>query len=93
MEENDFVSIWLEESANPAIQELTRLNQQVADQVGNFLSEKGLSSADLSTILDIHHTEINRWLNGMHAFSAKTLKQMTQTLADQQLRKHTPAGI
>lgn len=83
MEENDFVSIWLEESGNPAIEELTRVNGEVADQMANFLLEKGLNSTDLSTILDINPDEISRWLNGMHAFSIKKLKEMQHTLADQ----------
>lgn len=82
MEENDFVSIWLEESGNPAIEELTRVNQEVADKTAIFLSEKGLNSTDLSAIVDIHHDEISRWLNGRHAFSIKKLKEMSQTLAD-----------
>ncbi|WP_133782578.1 helix-turn-helix domain-containing protein [Pedobacter nutrimenti] len=82
MEENDFVSIWLEESGNPAIEELTRVNQEVADKTASFLSEKGLNSTDLSAIVDINHDEISRWLNGRHAFSIKKLKEMSQTLAD-----------
>lgn len=38
MEENDFVSIWLEESGNPAIEEITKANQEVANKIENFLS-------------------------------------------------------
>nr|WP_199080254.1 helix-turn-helix transcriptional regulator [Pedobacter sp. ASV19] len=82
MEENDFVSIWLEESGNPAIEELTRVNQEVAEKTANFLSEKGLNSTDLSAIVDINHDEISRWLNGRHSFSINKLKEMSQTLAD-----------
>lgn len=83
MEENDFVSIWLEESGNPAIEELTKVNREVADKTANLLLEKGINSADLSVILDINHDEIARWMNGMHSFSIKKLKEITQTIADQ----------
>lgn len=83
MEENDFVSIWLEESGNPAIEELTKANQEMAGQMANFLLEKGLNSGDLSAILDINPNEINSWLNGMHAFSIKKLKEMSNTIATQ----------
>ncbi|ETZ22143.1 hypothetical protein [Pedobacter sp. V48] len=83
--ENDFVSIWLEETGNPAIEELTRANRKVADETANFLLEKGLNSGDLSTILDINHDEIARWLSGKHAFSIKSLKDMTDTLAGHQV--------
>jgi predicted XRE-type DNA-binding protein len=86
MEENDFVSIWLEESGNPAIEELTRVNREVADEIANFLLEKGLNSGDLSTIVDINHDEIARWLNGKHSFSMKSLKDMTDTLADHNVK-------
>nr|WP_294871115.1 hypothetical protein [uncultured Pedobacter sp.] len=86
MEENDFVSIWLEESGNPAIEELTRVNREVADEIANFLLEKGLNSGDLSTIVDINHDEITRWLNGKHSFSMKSLKDMTHTLADHNVK-------
>jgi len=81
MEENDFVAIWLEENGNPAIEELSRLNREVADHMANFLIEKNLNSSDLSTLLDINHDEIARWLDGMHAFSSKKLKEMSETLA------------
>lgn len=81
MEENDFVSIWLEETGNPAIEELTRANRDVADKMSNFLLEKGMDSTDLSAMLDIDHNEIIRWFNGLHAFSIKKLNEMTTTVA------------
>lgn len=81
MEENDFVSIWLEESGNPAIEEITRANQEAANKMSNFLLERNLNSADLSAILDINHNEIVSWLAGMHAFSIKKLKEMSHILA------------
>lgn len=82
MEENDFVSIWLEESGNPAIEEITKANQEAANKIKNFLLEKGLNSADLSAMLDINHSEIVRWLTGMHAFSIKKLREMSHILED-----------
>lgn len=80
MEENDFVSIWLEESGNPAIEEITKANQEAASKMSNFLLKKGLNSNDLSAILDINHYEIAGWLTGNHAFSIKKLKEMLQIL-------------
>ena len=85
MKENDFVSIWLEESGNPAIEEITRANQEAANKIENFLLEKGLNSADLSVMLDINHSEVVRWLTGMHAFSIKKLKEMSCLLEDSEL--------
>ena len=87
MEENDFVSIWLEESGNPAIEELTKVNGEVADKTAKFLLEKGLTSVDLSAILDINHDEIARWMNGRHAFSIKKLKEMTSMMADHNMKQ------
>lgn len=89
MEENDFVSIWLEESGNPAIEEITKANQEAANKIENFLSEKGLNSADLSAMLDINHSEIVRWLTGMHAFSIKKLREMSHILEDYEVDQQT----
>jgi predicted XRE-type DNA-binding protein len=80
MEENDFVSIWLEESGNPAIEEITKANQEAANKMSIFLSEKELNSTDLSTLLDINHYEIASWLTGNHAFSIKKLEEILQIL-------------
>jgi len=82
MEENDFVSIWLEESGNPAIEELTQLNLDVAGKAVKILADKGLSENDLAVSLDINPDEIKRWLIGRHPFSIKTLKEISATLAD-----------
>lgn len=81
MEENDFVSIWLEESGNPAIEEITRANRETAEKMATFLSDKGLSSTDLSKMLDINHYEVSSWLAGNHAFSIKILRQIAETCA------------
>jgi len=81
MEENDFVSIWLEESGNPAIEELAQLNLDVASKTEKNLAEQGLSPNDLAVSLDINPDEINRWLTGRHTFSAKIIKEISNTLA------------
>lgn len=80
MEENDFVSIWLEESGNPAIEELTKLNQDLASKAAKTLADKGLSENDLATSLDINPDEIKRWLIGRHPFSIKTLREIADIL-------------
>ncbi|WEK21401.1 MAG: hypothetical protein P0Y49_09635 [Candidatus Pedobacter colombiensis] len=82
MEENDFVSIWLEESGNPAIGELTRLNLEVAGKTAKTLADKGLSENDLAISLDINPDEIKRWLKGSHSFSIKIIKEISATVAD-----------
>ena len=80
MEENDFVSIWLEESGNPAIEELTQLNLEVAGKATKALADKVLSENDLAVSLDINPDEIKRWLTGRHTFSVKILKEISATL-------------
>lgn len=81
MEENDFVAIWLEESGNPAIEELAQLNLDLARKTEKILADKGLSTNDLAISLDINPDEINRWLSGRHTFSAKIIKEISDTLA------------
>lgn len=81
MEENDFVAIWLEESGNPAIEELTQLNQDLASKVSKMLADQILSENDLAVALDINPDEIKRWLIGRHPFSLKTIKEISGTLA------------
>lgn len=80
--DNDFVSIWLEESGNPAIEELTQLNFELARKTITDLAEKGITEHDLALILDINPEEIKRWLIGKHPFSIKTLKQISTALDD-----------
>lgn len=80
MEENDFVSIWLEESGNPAIEELTQLNLDTASKAAKTLADKGLSANDLAVSLDINPDEIKRWLMGRHSFSIKIIKEISATL-------------
>lgn len=80
MEENDFVSIWLEESGNPAIEELTQLNLDVASKTTKTLANKGLSENDLAVSLDINPDEIKRWLMGRHSFSIKVIKEISDKI-------------
>ena len=80
MEENDFVSIWLEETGNPAIEELTHLNQEIAAKTTKVLTAKGLTETELAIMLDINLDEVKRWLAGRHPFSLKILKQIADTL-------------
>jgi hypothetical protein len=80
--DNDFVSIWLEESGNPAIAELTQLNLEVATKTTKILAERGLAGNDLALILDINPEEVKRWLVGKHPFSLKTLKEISTSLAN-----------
>lgn len=83
MEENDFVSIWLEENGNPAIEELTQLNLDVASKTRKMLANKGISENDLAISVDINPDEIKRWLMGRHSFSIKTIKEISDILATQ----------
>lgn len=80
MEENDFVSIWLEESGNPAIAELTQLNLDLADKAAKMLTDQGMTENDLAVAVDINPDEIKRWLAGRHPFSIKTLKEISVAL-------------
>lgn len=82
MEENDFVAIWLEENGNPAIEQLTQLNLDLASKTAKTLAEKGISTNDLAVSLDINPDEINRWLTGRHTFSAKIISAISGTLTD-----------
>ncbi|WP_293306578.1 helix-turn-helix transcriptional regulator [Pedobacter sp. UBA5917] len=80
MEENDFVSIWLEESGNPAIEELAKANAEISDKTAKILAEKALTGKDLSVMVDINPIEIERWLNGRHTFSINVLKEISAKL-------------
>jgi len=76
MEKNDFASIWLAESGNPAIEELTKLNLDAASKTSKTLADKGLSANELAVSIDINPDEIKRWLIGNHSFSAKIVKEI-----------------
>eukprot|EP01133_Synstelium_polycarpum_P021792 gene21792-26174_t len=80
MEENDFVSIWLEESGNPAIAELTQLNLDLAAKATKTLADQDITENDLAVAVDINPDEIKRWLAGRHPFSIKTLKEISAAL-------------
>ncbi|KEQ29026.1 hypothetical protein N180_14035 [Pedobacter antarcticus 4BY] len=80
MEKNDFASIWLEESGNPAIEELAQLNLDIAGKTEKTLADKGLSVNDLAVSLDINSQEIERWLKGRHTFSTKIIQEISDIL-------------
>lgn len=80
MEKNDFAAIWLEESGNPAIEELTQLNLDVAGKTAKTLADKNLSANDLAVSLDINPDEVNRWLTGRHTFSIKIIQEISVIL-------------
>ncbi|MBB6238041.1 hypothetical protein HDC90_002669 [Pedobacter sp. AK013] len=82
MKENDFVSIWLEETGNPAIEKLEQLNLEVADKTIKALAEKDSTENDLASILDINPDEIKRWLIGRHVFSIKTINEINCALGE-----------
>jgi hypothetical protein len=82
MEENDFVSIWLEETGNPAIEKLAQLNLDVAQKTTAILAANGATENDLASILDINPDEIKRWLNGRHVFSIKTINEINTALTE-----------
>lgn len=79
MEENNFVSIWLEETGNPAIKALTKANIELAKYTEKVLSENKLQVIDFAMIVDINPDEISRWLIGKHSFSLKKLKELSDT--------------
>ncbi|AOM79660.1 hypothetical protein [Pedobacter steynii] len=87
MEENDFVSIWLEESGNPAIEELTQLNLDLAGKASKKLADKDLSENDLAIALDINPDEIKRWLAGKHSFSKKTINELSDAIAGYSMKR------
>jgi len=89
MEENDFVSIWLKETGNPAIEKLAQLNLEVANKTTKVFAEKGATENDLAFILDINPDEIKRWLMGRHIFSIKTINEIVISMAEIAQRKAT----
>ncbi|TCD26384.1 hypothetical protein EZ456_13900 [Pedobacter psychrodurus] len=90
MEENDFVSIWLEETGNPAIEKLAQLNLEVANKTTEVLAEKGSTEYDLAFILDINPDEIKRWLIGRHVFSIKTINEIAVAMTEISQREQQP---
>lgn len=82
MEENDFVSVWLEETGNPAIEKLTQLNLDAAQKTTAILAAKGSTENHLAFILDINPDEIKRWLTGRHVFSVKTINEINTALTE-----------
>lgn len=81
MEKNDFAAIWLTESGNPAIEELTALNLEVASKTEKTLTDNNHSANDLAVSLDINPDEIKRWLMGRHSFSIKIINEILDRMA------------
>jgi hypothetical protein len=90
MEENDFVSIWLEETGNPAIEKLAQLNFEVANKATEVLAERDATENDLASIVDINPDEIKRWLTGRHVFSIKTINEIVMAMAEITQREQQP---
>lgn len=80
MQENDFVSIWLEETGNPAIEEINRLNLELAEKTATSIKGNQLTENELAISLDINPDEIKRWLNGRHVFSFKVLEDISRVV-------------
>lgn len=80
MEENDFVSIWLEETGNPAIEQLATLNIELAAKTTEAITNNMLSEHDLAMALDVNPDEIKRWLAGRHTFSLNMIKEISAQL-------------
>ncbi|MCX2494524.1 hypothetical protein OQX63_13630 [Pedobacter sp. PF22-3] len=93
MEENDFVSIWLEETGNPAIEKLAQLNLDVAHKTTAILTANGSTENDLASILDINPDEIKRWLMGRHVFSIKTINEINTALTEIAMNTKKPATV
>ncbi|QPH37850.1 helix-turn-helix domain-containing protein [Pedobacter endophyticus] len=80
IENEDLVTSWIKENGNPAIEQLTKVNLETAKKTAALLIEKGLDVVDLAVIVDMHVAEVNKWLDGKHNFSEKTLTQILTTL-------------
>jgi len=78
MEDNDFVSIWLEETGNPAIEELAERNMMLASKTAEAIAENKLELSALAIPLDINPEEIKRWLQSRHTFSQKILSEIAE---------------
>ena len=80
MERKDLVANWMKENRHPAIEKLTNVNLETAGKVAALLTEKGLDAGALAHLVDTQIAEINKWLNGKHNFSEKTLAMIMARL-------------
>ena len=78
LENDDFVACWIEEEANPAIEKLTIINLEAANDVSMMLDKKGLDVDRLAHLVDISVAEVSKWLAGHHNFSEKTLGEIVK---------------
>lgn len=76
LEDNDFISIWLEETGNPAIEELAQRNKILAQKTTEVIAQNKLDVSALAVSLDINPEEIQRWLHSRHTFSQKVLSEI-----------------
>ncbi|RDC54158.1 hypothetical protein DU508_23280 [Pedobacter chinensis] len=76
----DMVSNWIKENGNPAIEKLTKVNLETATKVAALLKQKGLHADALAQLVDTQIAEVNKWLDGKHNFSEKTLAQIVATM-------------
>lgn len=79
-QKEDFVSNWIQENGNPAIEKLTKVNLETAAKVNLLLKQKGLNTNALANLVDTQLAEVSKWLNGKHNFSEKTLTEITDAL-------------
>lgn len=79
-QKEDMVSNWIQENGNPAIEKLTQINLETAAKVSALLAQKGLQTDVLAQLADTQIAEVNKWLNGKHNFSEKTLTHITTAL-------------
>ncbi|PWS27999.1 hypothetical protein DHW03_10580 [Pedobacter yonginense] len=76
----DLVANWIKENGNPAIEKLTQINQETAEEVTSLLKQKGLDADRLALLVDIQIAEVTQWLNGKHNFSQQKLDQILATI-------------
>lgn len=79
-ENEDMVANWIKENGNPAIEKLTQSNLETANKVATLLKKKGIDAIALAQLVDTQIEEVNKWLNGKHNFSEKTLAEITAML-------------
>jgi len=80
IQKDEMVAKWIKENANPAIENLTRINQETASKVSMMMEQKGLNTNELAKLVDTQITEVNKWLSGKHNFSEKMLSFITDEL-------------
>lgn len=62
------------------IQRKVEFNLDIADEIYNCLSAKGLKPVDLAKRLNKSESEISKWLTGTHNFTIKTIMKIEAAL-------------